>query len=353
MNKTISRLPVFLLHFGIWLFIFVFPILFVDYSRPHPPVFSNIFDFLLTFLLFYINYFILIKRFLFKRKYVAFLLSNVLIILLLFVATYFYIELSYPFFQDRIEGSHPEHMFHGEFKSIPLDFFIFRNLLMYSLSCGAAVAIRSTLRLKEEEALRKKIENEHLKSEITYLKYQLQPHFFFNTLNNIYALIDRKPEMAKEVLHNLSKLLRYVLYHAEDPTVLLQSEIYFLKTYINLMQIRLSSNINVSYEFPDIEEEIKVPPLLFITLVENAYKHGIDATLQGNISIKMQIDQHQICFSVTNTCSHPNTDDQTVSGIGLDNLRKRSKLLYKDSEFKLTSKQTENEYFSELIIPLG
>jgi LytS/YehU family sensor histidine kinase len=235
---------------------------------------------------------------------------------------------------------------------VPFDLFLIRSLLSFSLSIGVAVAIRSTMRLKEEEALREKIENEHLKSEITYLKYQLQPHFFFNTLNNIYALIDRKPELAKEVLHNLSKLLRYVLYHSEDAKVPLYSEIYFLKTYINLMQIRLSSNIIVKFEFPDDESEINVPPLLFITLVENAYKHGVDVNLHGNIFMKMEISPNHIVFSVTNSCSRQMTDDHTVSGIGVENLLKRLNILYKSSEFSFSRKQTDKEYFSELKIPI-
>jgi LytS/YehU family sensor histidine kinase len=118
------------------------------------------------------------------------------------------------------------------------------------------------------------------------------------------------------------------------------------------MQIRLSSNIVVKYEFPETETEIKAPPLLFITLVENAYKHGIDATLYGNIYIKMEITTSHIVFSVTNSCSRQNGDDQTVSGIGLENLHKRLGILYKSSEFTLTRKQTEKEFFSQLKIPV-
>jgi two-component system, LytTR family, sensor histidine kinase AlgZ len=335
MNKTTRNIPVLLLHISLWLFVYIFPLLFIDETRPHPPV-HNIFpEFVLSLILFYLNFFLLIKNLLFKKKYLLFGILN-LAIILLFLGFDFVIQ------------AYIDQFF---LRKVPFDLFLFRGLLSFSLAMGVSVAVRSTMRLRDEESLRKKIENEHLKSEITYLKYQLQPHFFFNTLNNIYALIDRKPELAKEVLHNLSKLLRYVLYHAEDARVTLQSEIYFLKTYINLMQIRLSSNIVVKFEFPEVETEIKVPPLLFITLVENAYKHGIDATLYGNIKIKMEITQSHIVFNVTNFCSRQNGDDQTVSGIGLDNLRKRLNILYKSSEFTLTRKQTEKEFFSELKIP--
>jgi len=337
MNKIIRKAPIILLHLCVWLFIFLFPILFVNSERHHPPVFSSFPEYLLAIFLFYLNFSFLIKNLLFKKKYLLFGLVNFAILLTFVGLNFVLLGLTDPFFPERV----------------PFDLFLVRSLLSLLLSIGVAVAIRSTMRLKEEESLRKKAENEHLKSEIIYLKYQLQPHFFFNTLNNIYALIDRKPDLAKEVLHNLSKLLRYVLYHAEDAKVPLTSEIYFLKTYINLMQIRLSSNIFVKFEFPDIETEIKVPPLLFITLVENAYKHGIDATLQGNIFIKMEITETHVLFSVTNSCSRQNGDDQTVSGIGLENLIKRLNILYKTSEFTLSRKQTDKEYFSELKIPFN
>jgi two-component system, LytTR family, sensor histidine kinase AlgZ len=335
MSKIPKNIPLLLLHFSMWIFVFIFPLLFVDNSRPHPPVVNVFPEFILSIFLFYLNYFFLIKKLLFKKRYLLFGAIN-LAILLLFLGCDFALQAyADPFF----------------IRKVPFDLFLIRSLLSFALSIGVAVAIRSTIRLREEQSLREKIENEHLKSEITYLKYQLQPHFFFNTLNNIYALIDRKPDLAKEVLHNLSKLLRYVLYHAEDSRVPLQSEIYFLKTYINLMQIRLSSNIVVKFEFPEEETEIKVPPLLFITLLENAYKHGIDATLQGNIFVKMELTESHVVFRVINSCSRQVGDDQTVSGIGLENLYKRLHILFNTTEFSLIRKQTDKEYYSELKIP--
>jgi two-component system, LytTR family, sensor histidine kinase AlgZ len=352
MNKIIKKGPVLLLHLGMWLFIFIFPILFVDPNEPHPPLLENIPGFLLTIVLFYVNYFFLIKRYLFKRKYLAFCLANLTLTVLFIGGVYFYLKSNNEFFPPM--NFHPDRamMPHKE-RGIPFDLFLIRNLLSFSLSIGVAVAIRSTTRLKEEESLREKIENEHLKSEITYLKYQLQPHFFFNTLNNIYALIDRKPELAKDVLHKLSKLMRYVLYHAEDTIVPLRSEIEFLKNYIDLMSIRISSNIDVKFEFQEIVSEIKVPPLLFISLVENAYKHGIDATLPGHIFIKMEYNTERVTFTVINTLFPKTSDDQTVSGIGLENLNKRLQILYRNSDFELIKKQSETEYHTELIIPIN
>jgi sensor histidine kinase YesM len=172
----------------------------------------NVFpEFVLSVILFYLNFFLLINKLLFKKKYLLFGILNLAIILLFLGFDYVIQAYADSFFM----------------RKVPFDLFLFRGMLSFSLAMGVSVAVRSTMRLRDEESLRKKIENEHLKSEITYLKYQLQPHFFFNTLNNIYALIDRKPDLAKEVLHNLSKLLRYVLYHAEDARVPIKAKFIF------------------------------------------------------------------------------------------------------------------------------
>jgi LytS/YehU family sensor histidine kinase len=145
--------------------------------------------------------------------------------------------------------------------------------------------------------------------------------------------------------------MRYVLYHADDHKVSLQGEIEFMKNYIDLMSIRIAENITVKFEFPEIEQEIKVPPLLFISLIENAYKHGIDANFPGFIHISMEITTQTIIFKVNNTLFPKPMDDQTISGIGLENLNKRLQLLYKDMDVKLIREQTENEYHTELKIP--
>ena len=128
--------------------------------------------------------------------------------------------------------------------------------------------------LRDDEML-KDLERQRLESELQYLKYQLNPHFFMNTLNNIYALVDLNTEQAKKTIIELSKLMRYVLYEANKNQISLEHEIQFLENYIALMKLRYIDNLNIRTEFPVVVPCVQIPPLLFISLLENAFKHGV------------------------------------------------------------------------------
>lgn len=350
-----------LLHISLWIFVLIFPILFNESDKPHPPLNENITDLFFAIIIFYLNYFFFIRNFLFRKNFLIFLILNILIITAFIAVNYIISIYLKDIYSVDIGASFnnskpipPEIRGHGgDFrKKIPFDLFIFRNVAILLLSIGISVAIRSTVRFKKEEALREQAEKERLISELTYLKYQLQPHFFFNTLNNIYALIDRKPEMAKDVLLKLSKLMRYVLYHAEDAFVPLAGEIVFLKNYIELMSIRIPQNFPVETVFESEKiENIKVPPLLFITLLENAYKHGIINTDGGFIDVQLLIKAGKIHFIARNSYDPASASDLSASGIGLENLNKRLNLIFSESEFQLNKHISENEYNIELIIP--
>lgn len=121
----------------------------------------------------------------------------------------------------------------------------------------------------------KELEHQHLESELKYLKYQLNPHFFMNTLNNIHALVDIDSEKAKKTIIELSKLMRYVLYEANKSQISLKYEIQFLENYIALMKLRYTEHLDIQTEFPLIVPHVQIPPLLFISLLENAFKHGV------------------------------------------------------------------------------
>jgi LytS/YehU family sensor histidine kinase len=188
-----------------------------------------------------------------------------------------------------------------------------------------------------------------LKSELQHLHYQLQPHFFFNSLNNIYALVDIAPEKAKTSIHSLSKLMRYMLYDTNEETVSLSKEIDFMKKYIDLMKLRISDKTKVTYNFPSEETGIKIAPLLFISLIENAFKHGVSASKESEIDIKMTVKLQTVLFSIENDNFPKKTDDKSGSGIGLPNIEKRLNLLYPNkSSFKTFVK--ENRYMAQLEI---
>ena len=148
-------------------------------------------------------------------------------------------------------------------------------ILSAILLVGFNLTIRFFLKSLHDEEMLKELEHQHLESELQYLKYQLNPHFFMNTLNNIHALVDIDSEKAKRTIIELSKLMRYVLYEANKSQISLEREIQFLENYIALMKLRYTERLTIYTDFPIIVPRVQIPPLLFISLLENAFKHGV------------------------------------------------------------------------------
>ena len=197
---------------------------------------------------------------------------------------------------------------------------------------GFAIGLKYSEVMRQNEKERKELEEEMLNSELALLKNQISPHFFFNTLNNIYSLIGINTDEARESVLNLSKLMRYLLYESENGDTRLSREIDFIKNYIDLMKLRLSSRITLNVTLPENYKDLVIPPLLFIPFIENAFKHG--TSLQGNsvISISMVITGKNIIFSTQNSVSRSSTEGPVPdSGIGLENVKKRLNLLFPKS----------------------
>ncbi len=289
--------------------------------------------------IFYSNYFILIDRFLFRKETVLFVLINVLMIAV-FITLKEQIEDA--FFNDLI-GIPNERKGIGP----PFKMLIYVQMSLYMAPLLFSIVIKTTQRWVKTEAERKEAANFKLQSELQHLHYQLQPHFFFNSLNNIYALVDISPDQAKTSIHSLSKLMRYMLYETNVELIPLSKEIDFMIKYIELMKLRLSDKTIVNYNFPSEETGIKIAPLLFISLIENAFKHGVSATKKSSITIEMICKNNTVYFKIENDNFPKNTDDKSGSGIGLQNLEKRLQLLYANKyKFKTSLK---NERLSVLL----
>ncbi|MBU2020082.1 MAG: histidine kinase [Bacteroidetes bacterium] len=339
-NKTITVLS----HFLIWLMLFSVPYLLSygqiqDFYRvtAHfwiPMVFSAV--------IFYVNYFALVDRFLFPKKMVAFILINAgLIILFLFLKET--IEDNY--FKELIKSmsSNPN------VTRPPFNMAIYIQVLSYLAPLLFSIALKTTKRWNKTEAENKEAANFKLQSELQHLHYQLQPHFFFNSLNNIYSLVDLSPDQAKSSIHSLSKLMRYMLYETNMEMVPLSKEVDFLKKYIDLMKLRVSDRTSIDYRFPTEETSIPIVPLLFISLIENAFKHGVSATKESQINIDMTLEGKTVLFSVSNDNFPKKTDDKSGSGIGLKNLEKRLQLLYPD-KFSFDRKLQDERFMVTLKI---
>lgn len=290
-------------------------------------------------IIFYVNYFVLVDKYLFTKKMTAFVLLN-LAMIVLFVYLKDLIENT--FFENIIRKPQEEN---GE--GPPVKLFIYVQMLSYVAPLLFSIAIKTTKRLVKTEAERQEAANFKLQSELQHLHYQLQPHFFFNSLNNIYALVDISPEQAKTSIHSLSKLMRYMLYETNVELISLSKEIDFMTKYIELMKLRVSDKTTVDYNFPKQETGIKIAPLLFISLIENAFKHGVSASQESQIEIKMSLDNKTVKFKTENNNYPKKTDDKSGSGIGLQNLEKRLQLLYPNN-YTFNTK-VENDQFSVIL----
>ncbi len=209
-------------------------------------------------------------------------------------------------------------------------------LLMFCFSLAVKLFFKS---LRDREAM-KELERNKLQTELDYLKYQINPHFFMNTLNNIHALVDINTEKAKQTIVVLSKLMRYVLYESNKRTVSLSKEVEFLQHYVELMRIRYTDNVKIKLSVSDETKDIKIPPLLFVTFVENAFKHGISYRHPSFVSIDLMIENHEIVFHCVNS-NFSNSKDQ-YHGIGLDNVRKRLLLLYGERHIFVIEENTSS-----------
>ncbi|MBQ8271063.1 MAG: histidine kinase [Bacteroidaceae bacterium] len=208
------------------------------------------------------------------------------------------------------------------------------------------------LTLRSDEHL-KELEKQKLRTELNFLKYQINPHFFMNTLNNIHALIDIDKDKAQESLIGLSKMMRHVLYEASASFVNLSKEIEFLNSYVELMRLRYTKALKVECSFPEQCEEYFVPSLLFVSFVENAFKHGVAYNGKSDIKIDMSVNDGLIRFSCSNSCVAGKKSDEkkSYSGIGIDNVRKRLSLIYGE-DYSLEIKRDKKIFCVTLKIPV-
>lgn len=226
------------------------------------------------------------------------------------------------------------------------------NMLVSILVIGFNAAIKITIKWQDEEQKNKELEKEKLQTELAFLKNQVSPHFFMNTLNNIHALIDINTEDAKESVIKLSKLMRYLLYDSEEGKTTLTQEIEFIKSYVDLMKLRFTSQVSINLSFPTSIPKIEIPPMLFTSLLENSFKHGISYQKESFVEIIMNTDNDYLYFRIRNSKKENNNGLNEPGGIGLENLHKRLELIYKN-RYSLEQTEDENTFEINIKIPLN
>jgi LytS/YehU family sensor histidine kinase len=344
MNETIAPLKPpskrlgWLIHIVAWAVLFTFPFLFMGRDA-EVVTWDRYLRFLFVMgsyvIAFYANYLCLVRRFLFTRQPVRYLVSNLLLIAVLILAVHL------------LMGLLPSDRFMFELRYWDMARFLLANTVGYIFVITISVAYKMTGSWYAAESERKELERSRSEAELKNLKSQLNPHFLFNTLNNIYSLIAISPERAQEAVHDLSRLLRYVLYDSSLSFVTIERDIDFVRNYVELMRIRLPGNVSVQTSITYASPDLPIAPLLFITPIENAFKHGVSNSKPSFIQIEINATHQEVNCLIRNSYFPKNERDKSGSGIGLANLHKRLDLLYPGKYLFLYGRE-ENVYRCEL-----
>lgn len=325
---------------------------------------------ILAFLLiFIINVYFFIPRFLFKNKYRTYIISTLAtMILVVSMGVWLQTEMTArsalkmppmdlgpgmpPM---ELSSSMPAPMGYNLSEAMPqksVYMIIVDYLLISFLIVGASTTFKILSRWLNEETRRKDLEKEQLRTELALLRHQVNPHFLMNTLNNIHALIDLDVEVAKDAVIKLSVLMRYLLYDSAQGKTSLNKELEFMESYIELMKLRYTKKISIKYIIPKKIPDVQIPPMLFISFLENAFKHGVSYQAKSFVIFKLEIIENKLHCSIKNS-KHVATESQNMkySGIGMTNVKKNLELLYHDS-FTLDILDKSDEFEVKLIIPL-
>jgi two-component sensor histidine kinase len=342
-DKKIKYSEIVLIIF-VWMVLMFTPILFREdiYSPLRRSILIQLQILIPLLLVFLINRLFLVPRLLFKGKQTVYILSVLGTIILFTAASYIYdtkIKTIPPGAeQNEVNIQQPPYAFPGgidQFGNLrpaqsrqPRPIPPFANFLILSiLIVGFDTGLRSNLRWIEVENEKVRLEKEKVATQLVLLRNQVSPHFLMNTLNNIHSLVDINSEEAKEAIIKLSKMMRYLLYETETEKTTLKREIEFLESYISLMKLRFNESVIIKLNLPATIPDKSIPPFLFTSLIENAFKHGVSYKDESFINIDLTITDDHLLLVVTNSKSDNSTADE-FSGIGIDNTRKRLELLY-------------------------
>lgn len=305
--------------------------------------------FLLLIGLYYLNGCALVPYLLYRQKLAEFILLHTTIIIVLLSAGFIFD--SWAHIPEGITRSIND-KFIGKLQirlnGIKLDTTL---LLTSCLLVGFSTSISITRMWQKDLLKSQQLVQKQLDSELSFLKAQIHPHFFFNTLNNIYSLTFIDVESSRASLHKLSRMMRYLLYETQNDRTSLQREIDFVKDYIELMQLRVNKHTTVEFEEPRDITEKAIAPMILLPFVENAFKHGIHSVEKSRILVKIRQVSDLLILEVDNTL-FPNREQAIDDGgIGLSNTRRRLELIYA-KQYRLTCGPDKDKYSVHLELEL-
>ena len=278
-----------------------------------------------AFLVYTINYCVLVPLVLFSsRKKYFYLINSALILFLIAIPV---IKSGFiPEVPQEVRDAFPN----AKFLWISIGGVVLK-IIFYAVMVAMPVGLKYVMRWNDEKHKMEEERRRNAEAELTWLKNQLNPHFLFNTLNNISSLTQIDADKAQESIGQFSELLRYALYESNVKKVKLTDETEFMKNYINLMSLRCNEMTLVETRFDSFDESLTISPLLFISLIENAFKHGISSHKDSFVKIDMGLDGNDLVFSCENSIHERASENRSGSGIGLENMLRRLDLLYPDA----------------------
>jgi hypothetical protein len=370
MNKSFKITIIeYLLYGVIWFGIFSIPF-FNQWGFNVPDwekLFSEWFRIFCFFLLFLFNILILVPKFLLTKRYKRYIFSAVALIVIIPLTGMFLNSILFPaplkMPPMNLGSGIPMEL--GSGMPAPIGFKpeqktaydtttlqIVANLLISFLIVGTSTTFKVIGQWLVADDRRKDLEKEQLRTELALLRHQVSPHFFMNTLNNIHSLIDLNQEDAKDAVIRLSTMMRYLLYDTSQGQTSLKKEIGFIESYISLMQLRFSKHVTVKLEIPENIPDIQIPPMLFISLLENAFKHGVSYQQESFVMFSIGVTGNRLHCTLKNSKHFKlPASDNRYSGIGLSNIRKSLDLLY-GKAYQYEISETATEYQVDLNVPI-
>jgi two-component system LytT family sensor kinase len=329
-------------HTAFWIiyFLFICVVFYTSYGIHDLIFYIQISAFMpFSIALVYLNIYILIPVLLYRKKYLFYTLT---LVLSLFVMA----------FADQLIKKLYVHYGYAIFSytsGIDLKSLFSESVSLFYLN-GFTTGVKLSKDWILHQQLMKEKEKQYLETELNFLKTQIHPHFFFNTLNNLYSLTLKKSDQAPEVVLKLSALMSYMLYESNAPKVSLSKEISYLQDYLDLEKLRFGQRLSVHFEIEGEIEEVSIPPMILILFVENSFKHGVKNNVNKiNIEISIRVDGPFLFFRVKNPVGENKPSENR--GIGLKNAGRRLELLY-GHRYQLDISEKDNEFTVSLKMPV-
>ena len=333
-------------HMALWAYMFLSPMTFwrgTGITLPHYLMISM--QPFLLMIVFYANYLYLAPKYFVAGKHRYDLLINIVLITVLGTFLHYWMDWANTLFMPYLTTRNDD--------TLVTVVYILRDSLNLAVFAAGATALALARRWVTADQSLKELEAARAQAELRNLRNQINPHFLLNTLNNIYALTAFDTAKAQETIQELSKMLRHILYDYQQPTVPVSDEVEFLENYVKLMRIRLPETVSVTFNTNIQSSRIEIAPMIFISLVENAFKHGISPTEPSFIRINIDANEQTIVCNIENSNNPKSSSDHSGHGIGLQQVERRLELAYPEKYiWQQGTTDDDKIYYSKITIQL-